>query len=79
MAISFVTLDGGRTTIDDAVLEQFRTTIRGDLLKPGDQGYADRPVFNAMHQRRPALIVRCTGTADVVEAVQFARESTMGW
>jgi FAD/FMN-containing dehydrogenase len=74
MAISFVTLDGGRTTIDDAALEQFRTTIRGDLLKPGDQGYADRPVFNAMHQRRPALIVRCTGTADVVEAVQFARE-----
>jgi FAD/FMN-containing dehydrogenase len=43
-------------------------------LTPGDPGYADRPIFNAMHDRRPALIVRCTGTADVVDAVKFARE-----
>jgi hypothetical protein len=74
VSLELVTLDGGRTSIDDAALEQFRGTIRGDLLKPGDPGYADRPIYNAMHRRRPALIVRCTGTADVVEAVRFARE-----
>ena len=44
------------------------------MLKPGDPGYADKPIFNAMHQRRPALIVRCAGTADVVDAVKFARQ-----
>ena len=51
-----------------------RTTMRGDVLKPGDPGYGDKPIFNAMHQRHPALIVRCAGTADVVDAVRFARQ-----
>ena len=74
MATSIATLDGGRTSIDDALLEQLGTTMRGDVLKPGDPGYADKPIFNAMHQRHPALIVRCAGTADVVDAVKFARQ-----
>ncbi len=74
MTTSIATLDGGRTSIDDALLEQLGTTMRGDVLKPGDPGYRDKPIFNAMHQRHPALIVRCTGTADVVDAVRFARQ-----
>lgn len=74
MATSIATLDGGRTNIDDAMIEQLRTTIRGNVLRPGEPGYADKPIYNAMHQRRPALIVRCTGTADVVDAVKFARQ-----
>jgi hypothetical protein len=73
MPTQVATLDGGRTSIDDAALEQLRTTIRGALEKPGDPGYADKPVYNAMHQHRPAFIVRCAGTADVVDAVTFAR------
>jgi len=73
MATFVATLDGGRASIDDAALEQFRTAIRGDLVKPGDPGYADKPIYNAMVQRRPAFIVRCTGTADVADAVKFAR------
>ena len=73
MATVVATLDGGRASIDDAALEQFRTAIRGDLVKPGDPGYADKPIYNAMVQRRPAFIVRCTGTADVADAVKFAR------
>ncbi len=77
MATSVATLDGGRTSIDDAALEQLRTTMRGDVLKPSDPGYADKPIFNAMHQRRPALIVRCAGTADVVDAVRFARQHAL--
>ena len=58
MATSVATRDGERTNIDDAALEQFRTTLRGDLLKPADPGYADKPIYNAMHRHRPALIVR---------------------
>ena len=73
MPTQVATLDGGRTSIDDAALEQLRTTIRGALEKPGDPGYAAKPVYNAMHQHRPAFIVRCAGTADVVDAVTFAR------
>jgi len=74
VAISLETLAGGRTSIDDATLDELRTRIRGDVLKPGDPGYAERPVFNAMHAYRPALIVRCAGTADVADAVKFARK-----
>ena len=74
MATVLATLSGGRTSIDDAALEQLRSTIRGNVQRPGDPGYADKPIYNAMHQRRPAIIVRCTGTADVVDAVKFARQ-----
>ena len=77
MAISIATVDGGRTNVVESALEQFATTIRGDVLKPGDPRYGERPIFNAMHQRRPALIVRCTGTADVVDALTFARQHNL--
>lgn len=77
MAISIATVDGGRTNVDESALEQFARTIRGDVLRPGDPRYAEKPIFNAMHQRRPALIVRCTGTADVVDALAFARERNL--
>jgi hypothetical protein len=73
MTTTVATRDGGRTSIDDAALEQFRATIRGDVVRPGDPGYTDKPIYNAMHQHRPAVIVRCTGTADVADAVTFAR------
>ncbi|HKJ58003.1 MAG TPA: FAD-linked oxidase, partial [Halobacteriales archaeon] len=49
--------------------------LRGALLRPGDAGYDDaRTVWNAMIDRRPALVAQCAGTADVMTAVDFARE-----
>src|SRR5215207_1519773 len=58
-------------TVDTAALEGFG----GDLLRDGDLGYDEsRTVFNASIDRRPALIARCTGVADVIAAVGFARE-----
>jgi hypothetical protein len=66
-------LHGGRTSIDSAAVDDLSTSIRGDVLKAGDPGYSDHRTFNAMHARHPALIVRCAGTADVVDAVKFAR------
>ena len=74
MATSIATLSGGRVDIDDAALEGLRATIRGNVLKPGEPGYSDHPIYNAMHRRQPALIIRCSGTADVVDAVKFARQ-----
>jgi FAD/FMN-containing dehydrogenase len=48
--------------------------LRGPLLRPGDPGYdTARSVWNGMIDRRPALVVRCLGTADVVACVEFAR------
>jgi len=57
--------------LDTAVLEGFG----GELLRDGDPGYDDaRRVFNAGIDRRPALIARCTGAADVIAAIGFARD-----
>jgi FAD/FMN-containing dehydrogenase len=62
-------------TLDDKTIEVFRARLRGPLLRPGDPGYDDaRAVWNGMIDRRPALVARCLGVADVVEAVRFARE-----
>jgi FAD/FMN-containing dehydrogenase len=74
MAVAVTTLDGRQIQVDDGALQEFRTAIRGEVLTPGDPGYAAKPVYNAMHRPCPALIVRCAGTADVVDAVRFARE-----
>ena len=61
--------------LSDAAVEDFEAGLRGPLLRPGDDGYdAARAVWNAMIDRRPVLIARCTGTADVLQAVRFARQ-----
>lgn len=63
----------GNAVFEEKTLQQFGAHLRGLLLRPGDDGYdAARQVWNAMIDRQPALITRCTGTADVIAAVQFA-------
>ena len=65
------TMAGG---VDAPMLRAFATSLRGEMLLPGDSSYdVARRVFNAMIDRRPALIVRCAGTEDVVRGVAFAR------
>lgn len=55
--------------------EQLQPGFRGPLLAPGDEGYESaRAVWNGMIDRRPALVARCAGVADVLAAVVFARE-----
>ena len=65
-------------TLGAEALEGFVTGVRGAVLQPGDQGYDDaRAIWNGLIDRRPALIVQCTGAADVVDAVNFARERNL--
>jgi FAD/FMN-containing dehydrogenase len=62
-------------TLDHATIEALRTSLRGELLRPGDEGYdAARQVHNGMIDKHPALIARCAGAVDVMRAVAFARE-----
>ena len=56
-------------------LERLRDSIHGPVIAPDDEGYdAARAIWNGAIDRRPACIARCTGVADVVAAVRFARE-----
>src|SRR5579859_1815874 len=64
--------------LDAATIEAFQTSLRGALLRPGDEGYdAARQVWNGMIDKRPALIARCAGAADVIQAVNFARTNNL--
>ena len=73
--IEFVTGNGKNSQVDESVVEQFGESLRGELLRQGDAGYDDaRQVWNAMIDKRPALIARCTGAADVMQSVRFANE-----
>jgi FAD/FMN-containing dehydrogenase len=63
-----------RAAIKDEAVAELRTSLRGLLLRPGDNGYETaRHVWNGMIDKHPALIARCTGVADVIAAIQFAR------
>ena len=62
-------------TLQEETLRKFKESLRGELIRTGDAGYDDaRSIWNAMIDRRPALIAICMGVADVVNCVNFARE-----
>jgi FAD binding domain-containing protein/berberine-like enzyme len=74
MTISATTLEGSRTNLNDADIAGLRSNVRGELVVAGDARYDEaRRVWNGNVDRRPALIVRCMGAADVQQAVNFAR------
>ena len=61
--------------VDSDRLEMLRSAFSGTLLQPDDDGYDEaRSIHNGLIDRRPALIARCQGAADVAEAIRFARE-----
>ena len=64
------------TTLDEGLVHGFGARMSGSLLLPGDPGYdAARSLYNGLVDRRPALIVRCRTTDDVVGALALARRS----
>jgi FAD/FMN-containing dehydrogenase len=60
---------------DESVLSDFRSKIRGRSYMKGDEGYDEsRKIWNGMIDKYPAVIVKCSGTADVINTVKFARQ-----
>jgi FAD/FMN-containing dehydrogenase len=63
-------------TVDDR--QDLAEGFAGELVGPGDGGYDEaRKVYNAMIDRRPALVARCAGPEDVARAIRFARDRGM--
>ena len=72
--VKVVTLDGKGSMLSGATVEAFRKSLRGELILPVDASYDEaRQVWNGMIDKRPGLIARCVGVADVLSAVDFAR------
>jgi FAD/FMN-containing dehydrogenase len=73
MTTQLTTLDGARATLSADDLQTFKAAFKGVVLCPGDAAFDEtRSIWNGMIDRRPGLIARCTGTADVVQAVRLA-------
>ncbi len=73
--IAAVKLSGEATTIPGAAVRALADNLHGTLLTAADKDYEQaRRLWNKMINRRPALIARCSGAADVAHAVSFARE-----
>jgi hypothetical protein len=61
--------------LNQETIRQFRAALRGDVIERSDANYESaRKVYNGMIQRRPLLIARCAGVADVIAAVRFGRD-----
>lgn len=74
-SVMALTTDGGETGLKGEALEGLAGRLRGGLLTPEADGYEEaRRIWNGMIDRRPAIIGRCTGTADVRLCVEFARD-----
>ena len=75
MAVELTRMDGKTVDLSPEALQSFRAAFKGPVLTAEDAGYEEsRKIWNAMIDRRPGLVARCTGTVDVVQAVRFARQ-----
>ena len=71
------TTQGADTGLEDTVVEAFKASLRGALLRPGDVGYEDtRKIHNGMIDRRPALIACCAGVGLMPSMLQTAKVSS---
>jgi FAD/FMN-containing dehydrogenase len=74
--LQVTTLEGDRTVIERKNVEALAASLRGALIEPGQPGYDEgRLLWNGMMDKRPALIARCEGVADVIATVNFARDN----
>src|SRR5918911_3165284 len=68
----------GKLALDDATVQDFTASLRGGVLRPTDEGYDEaRKIHNGMIDRRPTLIARCAGVADVITSIRFARDQRL--
>ena len=67
MTTQLTRMDGGTVDLSPEDLQAFKAAFKGQVLTADDPGYDEqRKVWNAMIDRRPGLVARCTGTVDVV-------------
>jgi FAD/FMN-containing dehydrogenase len=70
------TTEGREIDLKQEILDGLKMRLRGPLFVPGDVSHEEsRTVWNAMIDRKPAVVARCRGIADVIACVQFAREN----
>lgn len=75
MSVRLTTSEGSTVDLGNDLLEPLSASLAGRLLPPGSPGYDEsRTIWNAMIDRRPGLIIRCTSNADVAQGVRLARE-----
>ncbi len=66
------------TVLGDGTIAELAEAVRGEVIGPADSNYDDaRAIWNGAHDRRPALIVRAAGVADVIRAIEFARSQDL--
>jgi FAD/FMN-containing dehydrogenase len=76
--LQVTTLTGRGATLLEATVQEFKKSLRGDLIIPGGGNYDEvRKIWNANIDKRPALIARCVGVADVINCVNFARDNSL--
>lgn len=72
------TMDGREIDLKQDAIDGLKMRLLGPLFAPGNVGYEEfRTVWNAMIDRKPAVVARCLGTADVIACVQFARDNEL--
>lgn len=77
-AIKIRKRDGGETTLEESVLKELDEAICGSLITPDHPDYDEaRTIWNAMIDRRPGLLIRCSATQDIVHSVKFAVENNL--
>jgi len=77
-ALQVTTVSGANTFLKEAAVAAFKQSLRGQLIAPSDASYAAaRKVWNGNIDRRPGLIARPAGVADVIQAVNFARDHNL--
>ena len=70
------TLDGDVRALDAGAVDELEQKLWGPLLRPGADGYdAARQIFNGAHDKKPALIARCSGTA----AKRYSSSGSSSW
>lgn len=77
-AIKALKNDGTEIMLEEALVTEFKTKLRGEVLTQEHIDYDEvRQVWNGLIDKRPALIARCTGVADVIDSVNFARRHSL--
>ena len=78
VAVQVATLTGTNVVLPEATVDEFKASLRGQLILPGDIGYDEaRAIWNGMIDKYPALIARCAGVSDVINSVKFARANNL--